>query len=401
MFDVEKIRDRFALIHHTPIAYLDNTATTQKPVKVIQAMTRYYEHYNANVHRGVHTLSDMATEKFEEARQVMADFIGAQKNEIVWTRGTTESINIVAQCLFDDADKLKGKSIVVTALEHHSNLVPWQMVCQKYGMELKVIDLDEYCDIDMDHARELIDEDTFMVAVTHISNVTGTLNPINELVSVAKEFDSYTLIDAAQSIGHQKIDVREIDCDFLCASGHKMYGPTGIGILYGKEHVLERMGCYHFGGEMVDVVTYQTASFNVLPYKFEGGTPNIAGAIGMATASKVIREIGFEDIHQHEMDLIAVAEEVLTAIDGVRIIGKPKERRSNLSFVTEFSAFDIGSLLNNYKVAVRTGTHCAQPLMGYLGVEGTVRASVAVYTSIDEIERLGFGVKKALKLLRG
>jgi cysteine desulfurase/selenocysteine lyase len=403
--DVEKIRAQFPVLHQLvngkPLVYFDNAATNQKPKQVIDALTHYYEHDNANIHRGIHTLAERATKAYEITRHAMQAFINAKHTEeIIFTRGVTESINLVASSYgraFLNADD----EVIVSGLEHHSNIVPWQMICEDRKAALKVIPVTEVGELDLDEYRKLLSNKTKVVAVNHASNSLGTINPVKEIISLAHQVGAVVLLDGAQASAHLHIDVQELDCDFYCISSHKMYGPTGAGILYGKKALLEKMPPYMGGGEMIKDVTFAKTTYNDLPYKFEAGTPNIGDVIALNEAINFINNLGKDAIAAHEHELLVYAADKLAAIKGVRLIGTAKEKVSVQSFVIDgIHHFDIGQMLDTRGIAVRTGHHCTQPLMDHFGIEGTVRASFSVYNTKAEIDQLVEGVERIIKFLK-
>ena len=399
MYDVKKIRNDFPIlqreVYGRPLVYLDNAATTQKPLCVLDAMREEYLNVNANVHRGVHYLSQQATDLHEAARERVRQFINARKTEeIVFTRGTTEAINLVAQT-FCESQTEAGNEIIVSEMEHHSNIVPWQLQAQKKGIKLRVIPMRDDYRLDLDAFRKLLNEHTQLVSITHVSNVMGTVNPIQEIISIAHQQDVPVLVDAAQSAPHKKLDVQQLDCDFLALSGHKMYGPTGIGVLYGKEEWLEKLPPYQGGGEMIDRVTWEHTTFERLPFKFEAGTPDYIATHGLATAIDYLNAIGLEQVEAHEKELADYAASQLQQIDSLTLYGGG----SSLSFnVGNIHHLDLGTLLDRLGIAVRTGHHCAQPLMDRLGVQGTVRASLALYNTREEIDALVAGLKRVITM---
>ncbi|OJJ22897.1 cysteine sulfinate desulfinase [marine bacterium AO1-C] len=400
MFQIDQIRASFPLIHRgsqqpIPLAYLDNAATTQKPQEVIQRVQTYYENENANIHRGIYDLARQATDDYEAARVKVQNLLNASKTqEIIFTRGTTESINLVAQCFL--APMLKpGDEVVITAMEHHSNLVPWQVLCKKHQAHLKIIPINDAGEVMMEDYRALLNDKTRMVALVHISNSLGTINPIAEMTQLAKQKGIPVLIDGAQSVSHMEIDVQALDCDFFAFSGHKMYAPTGIGVLYGKTARLNAMEPYQYGGEMIRTVSYEDSTFNALPHKFEAGTPNIAGAIGLGTAIDFIQKVGLHNIHQHMDDLLQYATETLQAIEGIRLIGTAQQKTSIVSFLLDdVHPHDMGTILNESGVAIRAGHHCTMPLMRHFEIPGTTRASFAMYNTKAEIDQLAEALKK-------
>ena len=399
MYDVNTIRKDFPIlqrqVYGRPLVYLDNAATTQKPLCVLDAMREEYLNVNANVHRGVHYLSQQATDLHEAARERVRQFINARKTEeIVFTRGTTEAINLVAQT-FCESQTEAGDEVIVSEMEHHSNIVPWQLQAQKRGIKLRVIPMRDDYRLDLDAFRKLLNEHTRLVSITHVSNVMGTVNPIQEIISIAHQQDVPVLVDAAQSAPHKKLDVQQLDCDFLALSGHKMYGTTGIGVLYGKEEWLEKLPPYQGGGEMIDRVTWEHTTFERLPFKFEAGTPDYIATHGLATAIDYLNAIGLEQVEAHEKDLADYAASQLQQIDGLTLYGGG----SSLSFnAGNIHHLDLGTLLDRLGIAVRTGHHCAQPLMDRLGVQGTVRASLALYNTREEIDALVAGLKRVITM---
>ncbi len=403
-YPVAKIRNDFPVLNQTvngkPLVYLDNGATTQKPVQVIDRITDYYYKENSNVHRGAHRLSQVATGAFENARSYIAGFVNAQESsEIIFTRGTTESINLLATAL--EPWVSAGDEIVVSAMEHHSNLVPWQQLCIKRKAKLKILPVDLNGVLDLDILKKMLNPKTKLLAVTHISNVLGTVNPVKEIVDIAHNAGVPVLIDGAQGIAHAKVDVQDSGVDFYVFSGHKVYAPMGIGVLYGRKTWLRRLPPYQFGGEMIEQVTFEKTTFNELPYKYEAGTPNVEGAVALETALRYLESAGLENVFGHEDVLLKRAEEKLRDIDGVRIIGNAPEKAAVLSFVVNgVHPYDLGTLLDQMGVAVRTGHHCAQPLIGFLGVPGTVRASFAMYNTQEEVDIFAAAVEKAVGMLR-
>ena len=399
MYDVKKIRNDFPIlqreVYGRPLVYLDNAATTQKPLCVLDAMREEYLNVNANVHRGVHYLSQQATDLHEAARERVRQFINARKTEeIVFTRGTTEAINLVAQT-FCESQTEAGDEIIVSEMEHHSNIVPWQLQAQKRGIKLRVIPMRDDYQLDLDAFRNLLNERTRLVSVAHVSNVLGTQNPVEEIISMAHAASVPVLVDAAQSAPHKRLDVQQLDCDFLALSGHKMYGPTGIGVLYGKEEWLEKLPPYQGGGEMIDKVTWERTTFERLPFKFEAGTPDYVATHGLATAIDYLCSVGLADVEAYEKGLADYAAGQLQQIDGLTLYGGG----SSLSFnVGHLHHLDIGTLLDRLGIAVRTGHHCAQPLMDRLGVQGTVRASLAMYNTREEIDALVAGLQRVVRM---
>ncbi len=401
---VEQIRSSFPIlsraVHEHPLVYLDNAASSQKPDVVIDRISRYYREQHSNVHRGVHALSQEATDAYEEARDTVCEFIGADdRSEIIFTKGTTDAINLVA---FSYAGRMleEGDEIVLTQMEHHSNIVPWQLACEISGAIIKVVPVEEDGSLNYEEYEKSLSERTRLVAVTHVSNSLGTVNPVKRMISDAHGLDIPVLIDGAQAVSHMPVNVCELDADFYCFSGHKMYGPTGIGVLYGKQELLNRMPPYQGGGDMIESVSFEGSSFNSLPHKFEAGTPNIAGAIGLAAAMDFIRETGFDFITDHETRLLHHAHEKLQAFDRLRIIGTAPEKISVVSFLLGDShPYDVATLLDRLGIAVRSGHHCTQPVMARYGIPGTVRASFALYNTIDEIDVLAEGLERAEGIL--
>lgn len=397
---IEKIRSDFPILTNgKSLAYFDNAATTQKPVQVIEAIDRFYREANSNVHRGVHRMSQEATKAYESARNKVAGFLNApSSSEIIFTRGTTEAINLVAFS-FGEAFVRNGDEILVSALEHHSNIVPWQQLCMRKGASLKVIPVSDQGELDQEAFRKLLSPRTRLLAVNHISNALGTINPISDMIRTAHDNGTFVLIDGAQGLSHGRVDVRELDCDFYTFSAHKMYGPMGIGGLYGRKDLLEKMPPYQCGGEMISKVTFEKTTFNELPYKFEAGTPNVADAIGLAAAIDYLGQTGWDVIRTQEADLLAYATEKLGAIQGLRIIGTARQKASIVSFILDgIHFFDAGTIIDHHNIAVRTGNHCTQPLMERLGIIGTIRASFAFYNTREEIDRLVESVHKVKTL---
>jgi cysteine desulfurase/selenocysteine lyase len=402
--DIEKIRADFPILHQQvngkPLVYLDNGATTQKPQVVIDAIADYYRTTNSNVHRGAHTLSDQATQMFENARTTLQKFLNAKKSEeIIWTRGTTDAINLVAQTWVRSNVKA-GDEIIISGMEHHSNIVPWQMVCEQTGAILKIIPVLEDGTLDYDGYLKLLSDKTKFVAVVHVSNALGTVNPVEDIIREAQKVGAKTLLDGAQAIAHWDVDVQALDCDFYVFSGHKLFGPTGLGVLYGKEALLNAMPPYQGGGEMILHVTFEKTTYNVLPYKFEAGTPNIAGAIGMAAAVDYVNSLDRIALAKHEDALLARANELAAKTDGIRIIGTSKNKVSVLSFLIEGThPHDVGTLLDQQGIAVRTGHHCTMPLMDQFGIPGTVRASFTFYNTLEEVDALFKAIEKVKMFL--
>lgn len=403
MFDVTKIRKDFPIlsrkVYDRPLVYLDNAATTQKPLCVLDAMREEYLNVNANVHRGVHYLSQQATDLHEQAREKVRKFINAASvNEIVFTRGTTESLNLVVSS-FCDEFMSEGDEVIVSVMEHHSNIVPWQLQAARKGISLKVIPMNDKGELLLDEYEKLFTERTKIVSVAQVSNVLGTVNPVKEIVRIAHEHGVPVMVDGAQSTPHFAVDVQDIDCDFFAFSGHKMYGPTGVGVLYGKEDWLDRMPPYQGGGEMIESVSFEKTVFEHLPFKFEAGTPDYVATHGLATAIDYINSIGIDNISRHEQELTKYAMQKMQEIDGMRIFGTADHKDSVVSFlVGDIHHLDMGTLLDRLGIAVRTGHHCAQPLMIRLGIQGTVRASFAMYNTTEEIDALVEGIKRVSKM---
>ena len=392
-------------VHGRALVYLDNAATTQKPQMVLDALTEAYSHWNANVHRGVHHLSQVATEKHEGARQKVAQLINAASSEeIIFTKGTTDSINMLARS-FGDAMVEAGDEIIVSQLEHHSNIVPWQMLCERKGAVLKVIPLREDLSLDIEAFKGLLSEKTRLVSLAHVSNVLGTINPVEEIVRLAHEKGVAVCVDGAQSVPHLAIDVQRLDCDFLVFSAHKMYGPTGLGVLYGKKEWLDKLPPAEGGGEMIEHVSFEKTTYNVLPYKFEAGTPNYVGSYAFGKAIDYLQSIGLEEITTHEHALAAYIEQELSQISQVKVYAAGREKAGAVSFNVYradgvlIHPFDVGVLLDRQGVAVRTGHHCAEPLIDWLGVPGTVRASVGLYNTKEDIDAFVAALKKAIMML--
>jgi len=403
-FDIQKVRADFPILQRQvngkPLVYLDNGATTQKPKPVIDAIVHYYSETNSNVHRGVHHLSQISTDAFEAARRNVQAFIGAEReHEIIITKGTTDSINMVATC-YGRAFIGRGDEIIVSAMEHHSNIVPWQMLCDEKGCALRVVPMDERGELDMEAYRKLFSERTKIAAFTYVSNALGTVNPVREMISIAHGHGVPVLLDGAQAVQHMPVDVRELDVDFFAFSGHKMYGPTGVGVLYGKEKLLDAMPPYQGGGDMIKDVTFEKTTYNELPFKFEAGTPNIEAGICLSAAIAYIQSIDLERMKAYEDDLLEYAVRELSRVDGIRFIGTARERSSVVSFVVDGThPYDIGVLLDKQGIAVRTGHHCAQPVMDRFGIPGTVRASLAMYNTKEEINALVAGLERAAAML--
>ncbi len=404
-YDLNKIREDFPILGRSiygkyPLVYLDNAATTQKPRAVVEAMREEYYNVNANVHRGVHFLSAKATELHEQARETVRRFLGAgSSREIVFTRGTTESINLVASC-FSEACMREGNEVIVTQMEHHSNIVPWQLAAQRTGIRLRVVPISDDGRLRLDEYERLFTPRTRMVSLTHVSNVLGTVNPVKEVIAMAHAHGVPVLVDGAQSTPHMAVDVKDMDCDFFAFSGHKVYGPTGIGVLYGKESWLDRLPPYMGGGEMIKTVSFEGTTFNDLPYKFEAGTPDYVASTGLARALDYLTALGMDEVEAHERDLTAYALARLGGIEGMHIFGPVEgEREGVVSFrVGDIHHLDMGTLLDRLGIAVRTGHHCAEPLMHRLGVEGTCRASFGLYNTRQEVDALAEGIERVRRM---
>jgi cysteine desulfurase/selenocysteine lyase len=397
--DVQKLRADFTilkrLIHGRPLVYLDNAATTQKPQAVIDALVSYYTNENANIHRGVHTLSEEATESHEEARGVVQRFLNAaEPSEIIFVRGATEGINLVAQT-WGRTNVGAGDEIVISAMEHHSNIVPWQMLCEQQGAKLRVAPINDAGELLLDEFEKMLGPRTKLVAIGHVSNALGTVNPIGKIIEMAHRRKARVLVDGAQAVPHIAVDVRKLDCDFYVFSGHKVYGPTGIGVLYGKTELLEAMPPYQGGGDMISSVTFEKTLYNRLPFKFEAGTPDVSGAIGLGAAIEYLNAIGIAPVAAHEHRVLAYGTERLLSVPGLRLIGTAREKAGVLSFVLEgIHPHDIGTILDQEGIAIRTGHHCAQPLMQRFGIPATARASLALYNTVEEIDALVTGLHK-------
>lgn len=402
---IEDIRAQFPVLHQEvngkPLIYFDNAATTQKPQRVIDALNNYYGSINANIHRGIHTLAERATAAFEDTRGAAQEFLNAkEKEEIIFTKGTTEGINLVAST-YGRANVVAGDEIIISTMEHHSNIVPWQMLCEEKGATLKVIPINEEGEILLDEYHKLLSDNTKIVSIVHASNSLGTINPIKEVIQAAHAVGAVVLVDGAQAASHLEMDVQDLDCDFYAISGHKFYGPTGCGVLYGKRALLEAMPPYQGGGEMIKDVSFEKTTYNDIPYKFEAGTPNIADIVALKEAFNFVNSIGKEAIQQHEHELMQYAYELLNPISGFRPIGTARNKVSALSFVLEgWHHFDIGMMLDARGIAIRTGHHCTQPLMEWYSIEGTARASFAVYNTKEEIEQLAEGIGRIANMKR-
>ena len=403
MYDIQKIREDFPIldreVYGKPLIYLDNGATTQKPRQVVEAITDEYYSVNANVHRGVHFLSQQATELHEASRETVRRFINARSsNEIVFTRGTTESINLLASS-FADSQMKEGDEVIVSVMEHHSNIVPWQLQAARKGIVLKVIPMNDRGELLLDEYEKLFSERTKLVSFAHVSNVLGTVNPAKEMIATAHAHGVPVLIDGAQSVPHMKVDVQDLDADFFAFSGHKIYGPTGVGVLYGKEEWLDKLPPYQGGGEMIQSVSFEKTTFNELPFKFEAGTPDYIGTTALAKALDYVSAIGMENIAAHEHELTLYAMQRLKEINGMRIFGEAEHKSSVISFlVGNIHHLDMGTLLDRLGIAVRTGHHCAQPLMIRMGIEGTVRASFGLYNTKEERDVLAAGIERVSRM---
>ena len=400
----ERIREEFPIldqkINGEDLIYLDNAASTQKPKAVINAIKDYYENDHSNVHRGVHTLSVRATEAYENARGKVTEFLNSPNNhQIIFTKGTTDSINLIATSITSLINE--NDEILITAMEHHSNIVPWQELCKRTGAVLKIIPINENGEILIDNYKDMVSAKTKLISVVHLSNTLGTINPIEDIIKIAKSHDVITVIDGAQAAGHLPIDVQKLDCDFYLFSGHKIFGPTGIGVLYGKEEILNRIDPYQYGGEMILKVTFEETTYNSLPHKFEAGTPNIAGAVGIGASIDFINSLDRDLCHEYEMSLHDYALNQLEQIDGIRIIGKSSHKSAIISFVIDgMHPHDIGTIINQKGIAVRTGHHCTMPLMDFYEIPGTVRASFSIYNNHSEIDKLIDAIKLAIKMLK-
>lgn len=407
VLDVQALRAEFPILSRTvhgnvPLVYLDSAATAQKPRCVIEAITRFYERSNANVHRGGHALGAEATGLYEAARLTVAEFLGASSNEIIFTRGTTEGINLVATSWSQMMGaELKGRSIVISGMEHHANIVPWQMVCQRTGAELRVIDVRDDGTLDLDHARSIIDDTTVFVSIVHVSNTLGVVNDVHEICSMARAVGAYSLVDGAQAVVHHAIDMRYIGCDFYVFSGHKLYGPTGIGVVFGRAELLAHMPPYQGGGSMIDDVTFERSTYLDAPMRFEAGTPNMDGAIGLAEAIRWFTRLDRAAVEMHEASRTKQLHDVLASIDGLRILGPSQTHVGIRSFVIDgVHANDIGVLLDEQGVAIRVGHHCTMPLMKRFSVTSTARASTAVYTTAEDVDRFATALLRSIRMLR-
>ncbi len=404
LFDVEQIRKEFPVlgreVNGHPLIYLDNGASSQKPNQVIDRLNQYYRLEHANIHRGVHHLSQQATEAYEQARETVRSFINAKnRHEVLFTKGTTDGINLVASSFGREFLK-PGDEVIISTMEHHSNIVPWQIICEQKGAKVRVIPINQHGELIIEEFESMLNQHTRLVAVVHVSNTLGTINPVQDIIRIAHSHDVPVLLDGAQAVPHMHIDVQALDVDFYAFSGHKVFGPTGVGILYGKDSILNDMPPYQGGGDMIERVTFEKTTYNVLPHKFEAGTPNIADGIGLASAIDYYSQFEESEVAAHERDLLNYATEQLLGIDGLRIIGTAANKASVISFLLADShPFDVGTILDQLGIAVRTGHHCTQPLMDFYGIQGTARASFAMYNNRDDIDHLVAGINKAASLL--
>jgi cysteine desulfurase/selenocysteine lyase len=404
-FDINKVRSDFPVlgrrVYDKPLVYLDNAATTQKPLTVINRISEYYTRENCNIHRGVHLLSQEATTAFEHTREHLAHFINAPaREEIIFTKGTTESINLVASAFGRKLLK-KGDAVLVTGMEHHSNLVPWQMLCKEKECSLKVLPFNDKGEVELSTFEEMLDDTIKLIALSHVSNALGTINPVKEMIAIAHKKGIPVLIDGAQAIAHMKVDIEDLDCDFYCFSGHKAYGPMGVGVLYGKREHLEYMTPYQSGGEMVDQVSLYETSFNEVPFKFEAGTPNVEGVLGMEAAVRYLEETGMEEIIAYEEKILEYATQKLESIEGMQIYGTAKAKTAVISFnLKDIHPYDAGTILDKLGIAVRTGHHCAQPVMDSFGIPGTIRASFALYNTKQEVDQLVEAIHQAKAMFK-
>ena len=382
-------------VNEKPLIYLDNASTTQKPSSVINEIQNYYESTNSNIHRGVHHLSQKATEKYEDSRKIVQNFIGAKSSkEIIFVRGATEAVNLVANSYVKPLLS-EGDNIIISQMEHHANIVPWQLITKEKKAEIRVVPINEAGELLVDDMDDLIDENTRFISLNHVSNSLGTVNPVNKLIQKAHQNDIRIMIDGAQAVQHMKVNVSELDVDFYCFSGHKMYGPTGIGILYGKKEILEKMEPYQGGGDMIKSVTFEKTIYNDVPHIFEAGTPNIVGAIGLAKAIEFIENVTIERIEKHEMDLLNYATEKINSIEGVEIVGNAENKTSVISFVMgDIHPHDIGTIMDNLGIAIRAGHHCTQPVMDFYNIPATARASFAIYNTEEDVDKLVEGIQK-------
>lgn len=403
-FNVEAIREQFPVLHQKvngyPLVYFDNAASTQKPQRVIDRISHYYRNFNSNVHRGVHHLSQKATDAYETSRQTVRSFINAEKeHEVIFTKGTTDAINLVASAFAEKYLK-KDDEIILTRMEHHSNIVPWQIACEKSGAKIKVAPINEKGELLIDELYALFNDNTALLALPAVSNTLGTINPVKEIIAEAHKHNVPVLVDGAQAVAHAKTDVQDLDCDFFCFSGHKMFGPTGTGILYGKEKWLEDMPPYQGGGEMIDQVTFEKTTYGELPHKFEAGTPHISGVIGLDEAIRFINSVGIENIARHEGELLCYAIGQLNKFSGIRYIGEAEHRAAVISYIPEnIHPYDAGTILDQMGIAIRTGHHCTQPLMDFFEIPGTARASFSLYNTIEEVDQFVEGMNKVQKML--
>jgi cysteine desulfurase/selenocysteine lyase len=392
-FEINKVRQDFPIlkreIYHKPLIYFDNAATTQKPAVVIDKIKSYYELENCNIHRGVHFLSQQATEAYEASREFVRSFINAQSSsEIIFTRGTTESINLIASS-FGKQFIRAGDEVLISYMEHHSNIVPWQMMCEEKKAVLKVAPIHENGELDMEAFGRLLSEKTKLVALTHVSNALGTINPVKEIIRLSHQAGAYVLIDGAQAIAHLKVDVRELDCDFYCFSGHKVYAPMGIGVMYGKEELLDKLPPYQGGGEMIAQVTFEKTTYNDLPFKFEAGTPNVSGVLGLRAALEYLKQMDLQSLFAYEDELLEYASDKLSVIKGIKFFGRAKSKTGVVSFLIDgIHPFDMGTIIDKFGIAVRTGHLCAQPLTEFYGIPGFIRMSLAMYNTKEEVDRL-------------
>ena len=402
-FDVEKVRRDFAILHQKvngkPLIYLDNAATAQKPESVLRTIDKYYREYNSNIHRGVHYLSERATQAYEQARAAAQRFINAgDPSEIIFVRGTTEAINLVAQT-YGRQHVGAGDEIIVSAMEHHSGIVPWQILCQEKGAKLRVIPINDQGELLLEEYEKMLGPKTKFVSVVHVSNVLGTINPVREIIELAHGHGVPVLLDGAQAAPHVKVDVRALDCDFYAFSSHKLYGPTGVGVLYGKAQLLDAMPPYQGGGDMISSVTFEKTIYNKVPHKFEAGTPNIAGGIGLGAAIQYVSNFDWEQVEEHEREVLAYATERISSVPGVRLIGTAREKAAVVSFVMEgVHAHDVGTILDQEGIAIRTGHHCAQPLMQLFGIPATARASFGLYNHKADVDALVAGLHRVLEV---
>ena len=404
-WDVARIRQDFPILHQEvngrPLIYLDNAATTQKPQAVIDALVHYYQHDNANIHRGIHTLAERATQAYEATRQVAQQFINARElEEIIFTSGTTDGINLVANS-YGRKFIQEGDEIIISAMEHHSNIVPWQMLCEEKGAQLKIIPVNDQGEILLKEYQKLLSSRTKLVSIVYVSNTLGTINPVQEMIDLAHEQGAVVLVDGAQSTAYLDIDVQAMNCDFYVFSGHKMFGPTGVGVLYGKRRLLEKMPPYQGGGEMIRNVSFEKTTYNDIPYKFEAGTPNIADVVALRAAFEYINQLGKPAMRAYEAELLTYAQQALQDIPGLQFIGTAQQKMNVVSFVIDgVFHFDMGQLLDARGIAVRTGHHCTEPLMNRFGIEGTVRASLAIYNTLEEIDQLAEGIRRIVKMMQ-